>query len=51
MFRKPKELWWRIDAWFIMRKVNSDPRLKDVKAPEIIRERLFKQIEEYERNK
>lgn len=32
----------------IMEKVNSDPTLKDVEAPETIREKLFAQIHEYE---
>lgn len=51
MFKKLKELWLRIDAWFIMRKVNSDPSVRGVKAPEEIREKLFRQIREYEENR
>lgn len=41
----------KADAERIMEKVNSDPSLKDVEAPEIIRERLFQQIREYEESK
>ena len=39
------------DADNIMKEVNSDPRMKDVVAPEIIREKLFAQIREYEEQK
>ena len=39
------------DAARIMEEVNSDPSLKDVEAPEIIHERLFQQIREYEEQK
>ena len=39
------------DADNIMKEVNSDPRMKDVVAPEAIREKLFAQIREYEEKK
>ena len=39
------------DAERIMEEVNADPSLKDVKAPEEIREKLFAQIHEYERQR
>ena len=32
------------EADLIMEEVNSDPSMKDVVAPEVIRERLFEQI-------
>ncbi len=39
------------EAELIMEEINSDPELKDVEAPEIIRERLFEQIRDYEERK
>ena len=39
------------EADLIMEEVNSDPSMKDVVAPEVIRERLFEQIRDYEARK
>lgn len=39
------------EADLIMEEVNSDPSMKDVEAPEVIRERLFEQIRDYEARK
>lgn len=36
------------DAERIMEKINSDPNLKDVEAPDTLKEKLFNQIHEYE---
>lgn len=39
------------EAEEIMKEVNSDPALKDVEAPADLRDALFKQIQEYEKQK
>lgn len=39
------------DAEEIMKIINSDPTLKDVKCPEVVRDRLFEQIRLYEEQK
>ncbi|MBP3462735.1 MAG: hypothetical protein J6J72_03965, partial [Tyzzerella sp.] len=39
------------EAERIMEEVNSDPSLKDVKAPADLRDALFQQIQEYEKQK
>lgn len=39
------------EAERIMEEVNSDPTLKDVKAPADLRDALFQQIQEYEKQK
>ena len=39
------------EAERIMEEVNADPALKDVKAPADLRDALFKQIQEYEKQK
>lgn len=36
------------DAERIMEKINSDPNLKDVEAPDTLKEKLFNKIHEYE---
>lgn len=42
--KKLKELWWRIDAWFIMRRVNADPEIRDAMAPDGIYDKLMEKI-------
>lgn len=44
MLQKLKELWWRIDAWFIMREVNADPLARDAEAPEGMYEKFVEKI-------
>ena len=39
------------DAEQIMKVINSDPALKDVKCPEVVHDRLFEQIRLYEEQK
>lgn len=39
------------EAKAILRQVNSNPLLKNVKAPDVIKENLWKQIRKHERKK
>lgn len=53
-----EEVWGAFVRWLfdmeadaIFEKVNSDPRLKNIKAPEEIREGLWRQIQKCENKK
>lgn len=48
MFKKIREIWLRIQAWFIWEQVKRDPVAMNAEPPEGLRDEIMKKIREKE---